>query len=85
MKHLIFVTLLVIACGLFAQRINRTEPIILKYNPLGWKSDPPKDIPFKISQEYKGIRFLASDESANITATDIRWDGGYCVQGVQPK
>ena len=29
--------------------------------------------------------FLASDESANITATDIRCDGGYCVQGVQPK
>ena len=29
--------------------------------------------------------FLASDESANITATDIRCDGGYCVQGTQPK
>ncbi len=29
--------------------------------------------------------FLASDESVNITATDIRCDGGYCVQGVQPK
>ncbi len=29
--------------------------------------------------------FLASDDSANITATDIRCDGGYCVQGVQPK
>lgn len=29
--------------------------------------------------------FLASDESANITATDIRCDGGYCVQGIQPK
>ena len=28
--------------------------------------------------------FLASDESANITATDIRCDGGYCVQGIQP-
>jgi NAD(P)-dependent dehydrogenase (short-subunit alcohol dehydrogenase family) len=28
--------------------------------------------------------FLASDDSANITATDIRCDGGYCVQGVQP-
>ncbi len=29
--------------------------------------------------------FLASDESINITATDIRCDGGYCVQGTQPK
>lgn len=29
--------------------------------------------------------FLASDESMNITATDIRCDGGYCVQGSQPK
>jgi enoyl-[acyl-carrier-protein] reductase (NADH) len=29
--------------------------------------------------------FLASDESANITAEDIRCDGGYCVQGIQPK
>lgn len=29
--------------------------------------------------------FLASDESANITAEDIRCDGGYCVQGSQPK
>jgi len=29
--------------------------------------------------------FLASDESMNITATDIRCDGGYCVQGTQPK
>ncbi len=28
--------------------------------------------------------FLASDESANITATDIRCDGGYAVQGQQP-
>ncbi|MCG2462233.1 SDR family oxidoreductase [Flavobacteriaceae bacterium F89] len=29
--------------------------------------------------------FLASDLSANITAEDIRCDGGYCVQGTQPK
>lgn len=29
--------------------------------------------------------FLASDMSANITAEDIRCDGGYCVQGTQPK
>lgn len=29
--------------------------------------------------------FLASDESSNITATDIRCDGGYCVQGQQPR
>jgi NAD(P)-dependent dehydrogenase (short-subunit alcohol dehydrogenase family) len=28
--------------------------------------------------------FLASDEAANITATDIRCDGGYAVQGQQP-
>jgi NAD(P)-dependent dehydrogenase (short-subunit alcohol dehydrogenase family) len=29
--------------------------------------------------------FLASDESMNITGEDIRCDGGYCVQGIQPK
>lgn len=29
--------------------------------------------------------FLASDEAANITATDIRCDGGYCVAGRQPR
>lgn len=28
--------------------------------------------------------FLAGDASANITAEDIRCDGGYCVQGGQP-
>ena len=28
--------------------------------------------------------FLASDESSDITATDIRCDGGYAVQGRQP-
>ena len=29
--------------------------------------------------------FLASDEAANITAEDIRCDGGYAVQGTHPK
>jgi NAD(P)-dependent dehydrogenase (short-subunit alcohol dehydrogenase family) len=29
--------------------------------------------------------FLASEEAANITATDIRCDGGYAVQGRQPR
>ncbi len=29
--------------------------------------------------------FLACDESANITGTDIRCDGGYAIQGTQPK
>ncbi len=29
--------------------------------------------------------FLASDESSDITATDIRCDGGYAVQGRQPR
>jgi len=28
--------------------------------------------------------FLASEEAANITATDVRCDGGYAVQGQQP-
>jgi NAD(P)-dependent dehydrogenase (short-subunit alcohol dehydrogenase family) len=29
--------------------------------------------------------FLASEEAANITATDIRCDGGFTVQGLQPR
>ena len=29
--------------------------------------------------------FLASDDSSDITATDIRCDGGYAVQGQQPR
>jgi len=29
--------------------------------------------------------FLASDEAANITATDVRCDGGFCVQAQQPR
>ena len=29
--------------------------------------------------------FLASDEAANVTAEDIRCDGGFCVQGLQPR
>lgn len=29
--------------------------------------------------------FLASPEAANITGTDLRCDGGYCIQGLQPK
>lgn len=29
--------------------------------------------------------FLASDEASDITATDIRCDGGYAVQGQQPR
>ncbi len=29
--------------------------------------------------------FLASNESSNLTATDIRCDGGYTVQGQQPR
>jgi NAD(P)-dependent dehydrogenase (short-subunit alcohol dehydrogenase family) len=29
--------------------------------------------------------FLASDEAANVTAEDIRCDGGFCVRGVQPR
>lgn len=29
--------------------------------------------------------FLASPAAANITGTDLRCDGGYCIQGFQPK
>jgi len=29
--------------------------------------------------------FLASDDAANITGTDIRCDGGYAIQGQQPR
>jgi NAD(P)-dependent dehydrogenase (short-subunit alcohol dehydrogenase family) len=31
------------------------------------------------------VVFLASDEAVNITGEDIRCDGGYCIQGFQPK
>jgi len=29
--------------------------------------------------------FMASPAAANITGTDLRCDGGYCIQGTQPK
>lgn len=29
--------------------------------------------------------FLASPAAANVTGTDLRCDGGYCIQGFQPK
>jgi NAD(P)-dependent dehydrogenase (short-subunit alcohol dehydrogenase family) len=29
--------------------------------------------------------FLASSAAANVTGTDLRCDGGYCIQGSQPK
>ncbi len=31
------------------------------------------------------ITFLASNDAINITGEDIRCDGGYCIQGFQPK
>ncbi len=31
------------------------------------------------------VIFLASNDAANVTGEDIRCDGGYCIQGFQPK
>ena len=38
-----------------------------------------------IEEVAKVFVFLASDDASDITATDIRCDGGYCVQGQQPR
>jgi NAD(P)-dependent dehydrogenase (short-subunit alcohol dehydrogenase family) len=45
----------------------------------------PRGIVGSIDEVAKVFVFLASDDAANITATDIRVDGGYCVQGTQPR
>lgn len=45
----------------------------------------PRGTVASIQEVANVFTFLASDLSANITAEDIRCDGGYCVQGTQPK
>lgn len=45
----------------------------------------PRGIIGSIEEVANVFVFLASDASVNITAEDIRCDGGYCVQGGQPK
>jgi len=45
----------------------------------------PRGVVATVAEVAAVFVFLAGEESANITATDIRCDGGYCVQGTQPK
>ncbi len=82
-------------------RVNSVSPGTVDSPMLHRFVEENSDIPRKALEEFERIHprgrvasveevatvfvFLASDESANITATDIRCDGGYCVQGVQPK
>ena len=44
----------------------------------------PRGVMGSIEEVANVFVFLASDASVNITAEDIRCDGGYCVQGGQP-
>lgn len=41
-----------------AQANKNLEPTILKYDPFVWKSEAPKDMPFKNSITFTGIKFL---------------------------
>lgn len=51
----------------------------------GFNSIHPRGSVASIDEVASVVVFLASDDSANITGEDIRCDGGYCIQGFQPK
>ncbi len=51
----------------------------------GFDAIHPRGTIASVEEVASVVVFLASDASANITGEDIRCDGGYCVQGFQPK
>lgn len=51
----------------------------------GFDAIHPRGTVASVGEVASVVVFLASDESANITGEDIRCDGGYCIQGFQPK
>lgn len=59
---------------------NNPEYILTEYDKIH-----PRGKISTIEEVANVFVFLASDASANITAEDVRCDGGYCVRGGQPK
>jgi NAD(P)-dependent dehydrogenase (short-subunit alcohol dehydrogenase family) len=51
----------------------------------GFDSIHPRGKVASIREVASVVVFLAGDDSVNITGEDIRCDGGYCIQGFQPK
>lgn len=51
----------------------------------GFDAIHPRGTVASVEEVASVVVFLASNEAINITGEDIRCDGGYCIQGFQPK
>lgn len=51
----------------------------------GFDTVHPRGSIASVEEVASVVVFLAGDEATNITGEDIRCDGGYCIQGFQPK
>lgn len=51
----------------------------------GFDAIHPRGTVSSVEEVASVVVFLASNEAINITGEDIRCDGGYCIQGFQPK
>lgn len=57
-RKLIIVSWVFFAVVSLAKGQTEVKPETLTYTPFTWKSDPPKDNPFKLSTTLTGIKFL---------------------------
>lgn len=60
MRYLLLTALLILSGTLLSQKKDNPEPEIINYDPFVWKSEPPSDMPFDISEAYKGIKFTGT-------------------------
>lgn len=67
------------------QRFLQDEAEDMEKARAGFDSVHPRGRIASVQEVASVLVFLAGDDSANITGEDIRCDGGYCVQGFQPK
>jgi NAD(P)-dependent dehydrogenase (short-subunit alcohol dehydrogenase family) len=51
----------------------------------GFDEMHPRGTVASINEVAAAFVFLASDDAANVTGTDLRCDGGFCVQAKQPR
>ncbi|MFB6273442.1 MAG: SDR family NAD(P)-dependent oxidoreductase, partial [Salinibacter sp.] len=51
----------------------------------GFDEMHPRGTVASIDEVAAAFVFLASDDAANVTGTDLRCDGGFCVQAQQPR